>query len=324
MHATGAWSSVSADASTPVRVAAVDIGSNTALLLIADLIDGVWHPVREHAEICRVSEGLDQSGVLADVPVERTRSVVERFGLDARALNVDRIVAVGTAPFRRAANGAQVAAGLSAALGADIEVVSGEREAALSLAATRAAFGSDEDLLVVDIGGASTELIAANADGTNEALSLDIGAVRLTERCVSAHPFPARDRDALRGAIGEALAAPGVRGILHGRPRTLVGVAGTVTSLCTASLELEVWDAERVHGHRLPVSEIHRLGIALSHLTVSQRAALPGVPAKRADVLPAGAMLLGAIAVAADVREVVVSDRGVRWGLLAELLAAAS
>ena len=314
---------MSASLARPRRVAAIDIGSNTALLLIADDIAGVWTPVFERAEICRVSEGLDQRGVLAEEPVARTRAVVERFGREARQHGVDGVVAVGTAPFRRASNGPQVAASLSAALGTEIEIVSGEREAALSLRATRAAFGSDDDLLVVDIGGASTELIAANADGTSRAVSLDIGAVRLTERCVHAHPFLPDDADALHAVIADALAAPEVLAIVQGKPRTLVGIAGTVTSLCTASLELDAWDADAVHGHRLPVSEIHRLSVALRHLSLTQRAALPGVPAKRADVLPAGAMLLGAIAAAANAREVVVSDRGVRWGLLAELAASA-
>lgn len=306
-----------------MRVASLDIGSNTALMLVADLRDGQWQRVEDHAEICRVSEGLDASGVLAEAPVARTRAVIEGYAERARILGVDRIVATGTAPFRRAANGAEVAASLSASLGATINVVSGEREAELALLATRDAFREHPALTVVDIGGASTEIIAARADGTRDLVSIDLGSVRLTERCVTHHPYTRADRETLRGAIGEALGGPAVRALLAGEPRPLVGIAGTVTTLCTASLELETWDADRVHGHALPLAEIDRLAVALSHLSVAQRAALPGIAAKRADVLPAGAMLLSAIAVAADVSEVLVSDRGVRWGRLVELSRAA-
>lgn len=302
-----------------MRVASLDIGSNTALMLVAEQRDGGWERVEDHAEICRVSEGLDASGVLARDAVARTRTVIARYAARAAELGVDRIVATGTAPFRRASNGADVAVELSHALGATVDVVSGEREADLALLATRDAFREYPALRVVDIGGASTEIIAARADGERALVSMDLGSVRLTERCVGQHPWSRDDRSEVRAAIGEVLGNSEVRALLGNADGPLVGIAGTVTTLCAASLELSAWDPDRVHGHALSVSEIDRLATALSHLSVAQRAALPGISPKRADVLPSGAALLSAIAVAAGVDEVLVSDRGVRWGRLVEV-----
>ncbi|MFT6626856.1 MAG: exopolyphosphatase/guanosine-5'-triphosphate,3'-diphosphate pyrophosphatase [Flavobacteriales bacterium] len=309
---TGALNSACAD----MRVATVDVGSNTALLLVAERDGAGWRAVYEEATVCRVSEGLDASGELQAAPLARTRDVLEHYGRKARELGVSHVMAVGTAPFRRATNGAWAASQLSAALGTPIDVISGEREGELSLIATRDAFPGLGEMLVVDIGGASTEIIATDAEGGFEMVSLDIGAVRLTERCVTEHPLGDASRGRLRGEIAEALDAASVRALTRATKRPLVGVAGTVTTLCTASLELDVYDATRVHGHSLSLTEVRRLYEALALLSVNQRSALPGVEPKRADVLPTGALLLMRVMEACGVDSLTVSNHGVRWGLL--------
>ena len=298
------------------RVASIDVGSNSVLMLVAERVgEGPWARVEDAAEVTRISEGLDASGSLAPAPVERTLAQLRRYVARARELGVARFVATGTAPFRRADNGADVARMLGRELGLRLDVVSGEREAELSQIATRDAFPELDAMTILDIGGASTEVIALPRGGAAEVISLDVGAVRLGERFGTAAALDAPAADALREAVAEAI-RPAAHLLAPGRP--VIGIAGTVTTLATAAMGLDVWDAERVHGFRLRADEVRRLRDALAPMRVEERAALPGVPAKRADVLPAGAALLAALLEAADASEVIVSDRGVRWGRLAE------
>lgn len=299
------------------RVASYDIGSNSVIMLVAEKgADGAWHAVDDRVSVARLSEGLDASGVLAPAAIERTREILVRYADRAAELGVRHAVATGTAPFRRSSNGADVATTLGRALGTPIRVVSGEREAHLSLLATRRSFDHIEDMLVVDIGGASTELIRARADRAAAMKSLDIGSVRLTERCVREAPFSDADRARLQAAVAAELAGDAVDDLLAGGAPTVVGIAGTVTTIVTVAEAMRVYDASTVHGYALPLSEVDRVFDALATRTIAEREELPGMPPKRADVLPAGAWLLGAILRRAGVDQVLVSDRGTRWGRL--------
>lgn len=298
------------------RVASFDIGSNTVIMLIAERGETGWHVVTDEAEITRVSEGLDKHGSLFREGLERTGEALVRFDELAQDFAVNHRIATGTAPFRRAANGTEAAAELSLLIGTNIDVVSGEHEAELSLLATRGSFPDLNRAQIVDIGGASTELIDAFPDGSHAVVSLDVGAVRLTERCVTSDPISADERNALQAAISDALSRASVK--LFVPPPVLVGVAGTVTTLAALSLEMAEYDADRVHGHRLARAEVARIENALFALSLSQRKTLAGMPAKRADVIPAGAMLLRSVMDHLGADEVLVSDRGIRWGRLFE------
>lgn len=298
------------------RVASFDIGSNTVIMLIAERGETGWHVVTDEAEITRVSEGLDKHGSLFREGLERTGEALARFDELAQDFAVNHRIATGTAPFRRAANGAEAAAELSLLIGTNIDVVSGEHEAELSLLATRGSFPDLKRAQIVDIGGASTELIDAFPDGSHAVVSLDVGAVRLTERCVTSDPISADERTALQAAITDALSRASVKRFVP--PPVLVGVAGTVTTLAALSLEMAEYDADRVHGHRLSRAEVARIENALFALSLSQRKTLAGMPAKRADVIPAGAMLLRSVMDHLGADEVLVSDRGIRWGRLFE------
>lgn len=301
------------------RVASIDVGSNSVLMLLAERTKTeqgwAWERLEDYAEVTRISEGLDASGVLAEHAVERTRAQLQTYVERAREQNVDQIVATGTAPFRRARNGAEVARALGDSLGISLDVVSGEREAELSQIATRAAFPALGAMTILDIGGASTEVIALDGEGNASMVSLDVGAVRLGERFACARALDTERESAMKTAIAEAI-APAAPLLLPGR--ALVGIAGTVTTLATAAMQLREWDAEKVHGYALSAAAVCRLRDTLGRMSTQARAAMPGVPAKRADVLPAGAALLAALMEAAEATEVIVSDRGVRWGRLAE------
>ncbi len=298
------------------RIASVDIGSNSVIMLVAEPDGkGGWSRLVDRVAVTRISEGLDGSGLLAPESVARTRAKLEEYAAEARDLDVSAAMITGTAPFRRSSNGAEVAVALGTVFGAPVTVVTGEEEAALSLLATQRSFPGLKSILVVDVGGASTELIFADSEGS-EMVSMDIGSVRLTERCVPSHPFTEDSADKLAATIDAELARPEVAAIFERGAEAVVGIAGTVTTLVTVALGMDDYDDQIVHGYRLDSLSVHEIYETLAAEPVEVRSLRPGLPAKRADVLPAGALLLSKILEKASASEVVVSDRGTRWGRL--------
>ncbi len=296
-----------------MRIAAIDVGTNTALLTIAD----GDRPVVERAEIVRLGEGLDKSGRLKDEAIARTVAMVAEFADAIARHGCERVAAVTTEAVRKAANGGDFVARATAALapvGGRMEVIDGEREARLCWRAVAGSFPSLRGpRTVLDIGGGSTELIVGE-HAVEGVVSLPIGSVRLTERIV-AHDPPTTDEQArLVATVDEALgAAPPLRG-------ALVGIAGTVTTLAAMAQRLDSYDATRVHGARLSRAGVDALVASLAATPLADKRRTPGLDPKRADVIYAGAVILARVMARAGADECIVSDRGIRWGLIYEQL----
>ncbi len=302
-----------------MRCAGIDVGTNTVLCLIADTDGSSVTAVEDHAEIVRLGEGLDRSGELKPEAVARALAALQRMIARVRKLGCAHVVGVGTEALRRARNGSlfvNEATALLGSVGGRFFVIDGEREARLSWRAVRAAF----PLLagartVVDIGGGSTELLVGDRDGAiarDGVVSLPIGSVRLTERLLKHDPPTADEKAELVGTIDEALAqAPSARG-------TVVGIAGTVTTLAAISLGITTYDAERVHGMTLSYDVLRNITETLGDTPLADRRRTPGLDPKRADVIYAGAVILSRVLTRAGADQVVVSDRGIRWGLVYE------
>jgi exopolyphosphatase/guanosine-5'-triphosphate,3'-diphosphate pyrophosphatase len=299
-------------------VASFDVGSNTVLMLVAHPCPRTgWRRVDDHLAITRIARGMDATGVLEADAVQRTAQALETMVEAGRAAGVTRWVATGTAPFRKARNGPDVALALGRHLPCTLDVVTGDREAALVLEATRQAFGGLQDMTVLDIGGASTEIIAVRQGRVAAQVSVDVGSVRLTERTLgSGDPPTASGRAALHQALDEALDLPDVARVFEAARGPVVGVAGTVTTLATLHLGMDTWDDARVHGADLPTAWLVEAAERLLTMPLADRLALPGMPSQRADVIPAGAALLARLATGLGADTVRVSDRGVRWGRL--------
>lgn len=303
-----------------MRVATLDIGTNSVLLLIAESGSTGPIPLLERATITRLGEGVDRTRTLAPAARERTLACIRDYAEDIRRFGVTRAAAVGTSALRDADGGREFAAELAGVLGFAPQVIAGEREAALTFRGALSGLDVDGDVTVFDVGGGSTELVHGLAlpAGTSvfDAVSLDIGSVRLFERHVRADPASAEEMERVRGDIVAALASapPARRG-------TLVGVAGTVTTLAALALGLDEYDAGRVHGTRLSLETARDLAHSLASLTVAERRALRGLDPRRADVIVAGAAIVLAVLERSGASELIVSDRGVRFGLAEELLA---
>ena len=275
-----------------MRLATIDLGTNTVRLLVADVTaPGRWRVVEADQRVTRLGEGLAASGRLGEAPAERTAATVAEYAARARRAAVDRLAIVATSAVREAANGRDFVATLERATGERVAVVSGDEEAALTLAGVRAGVGegpAGAATLVFDIGGGSTEYILARGREPVAAVSLRLGVVDLTER----HPFPGpvtpEGYRALHAEIAARLAAGVPAAIRSADIGRLVGTAGTATTLAALDLGLRAYDPARVQGHVLTRGAVEGLLARLGALTVGERAALPCLERGRADLVVPG------------------------------------
>jgi exopolyphosphatase/guanosine-5'-triphosphate,3'-diphosphate pyrophosphatase len=306
-----------------MRVATIDLGSNTVRLLVADVEPARrgWRVVEADQRVTRLGEGLAASGRLSPAPVERTAATVREYVERARRARAERVAIVATSAVREAANGRDFTAALERATGERVRVVSGEDEAALTLAGVLSGLDDapDGDTLVFDVGGGSTEYILARGREPLAAVSLRLGVVDLAER----YPFPGRvdwpRYDAMRAEIVQRLVGELPARIRAATPGRLVGTAGTATTLAALDLGLAIYDPGRVQGHVLAQAAIRRLRDRLGGLTVAQRGALPCLEPGRADLIVAGVAIVQATLEITGAAAMVVSDRGLREGILLRL-----
>ena len=307
------------------RVGAIDCGTNTIKLLVADLdaATGAEHQLVRELRIVRLGQDVDRTGRLADEAVARTLAAVDEYAAILEAHHVDVLRFCATSASRDASNAAEFRAAVTARLGVEPEVVSGDEEAALSYdGATRSLRASSglgdlpRPFLVVDIGGGSTELVLGRADdaGVEAARSLDIGSVRMTERLMPSDPPTAAEVEAATQAIDAALdTLPGF-GVDLARAGTVVGVAGTVTTVAVLLAGLDHWDREVVHHAVFPVDDVHALTQRLLGMTTAEREALH-VPRGRADVIATGALVLDRVLRRTPVDSLLVSDADILDGI---------
>jgi exopolyphosphatase / guanosine-5'-triphosphate,3'-diphosphate pyrophosphatase len=298
-----------------VKVAALDVGTNSVLMLVAELSGRSLRPLADLVRVTRLGRGVDRSGLIEPESAARTLEAITEFAQRARALGAQKILTAATAALRDARNGAAFIEQVRQRAGVTLEIISGQAEAQLNFLAATHGLGIDpgETMLIVDIGGGSTELIRCESGAEPAMVSLQIGSVRLTERFIRHDPpAPAEQAqiyDAVRGQLGRL-------GWGNFHPARLVGVAGTVTTVCAMALGLNTYDHSVVHGHRLSGAEVTAVTRRLFSLTVAQRKALPGMIEGRADVICAGAAILDCITRFFGAGSVIVSDQGVRWGLV--------
>jgi len=299
-----------------MKLATIDVGTNTTLLLVAEADAGGVTVLEDQAEITRLGRGIGKDGALGREGIERTLAALRQYASLARKHGA-AIAAIGTEALRRAPNADEFLGPAAAALGGPIEVIDGEREAALSFLAASRSFPAETagTMIVVDIGGGSTEVIVSRAGAVEVRRSLPLGSVRLTERHVRHDPAREDEVAAIEKDTGAALDALSLP-----LGAALVGIAGTVTSLAAMAQRLQSYDPALVHGYHLTVEKLETLVDDLRRSTQPERERMPGLDPRRADVILAGACILREIARRSGSQHVIVSDRGIRWGLLYERL----
>lgn len=304
----------------PAKVAAIDIGTNSVLLVIAAAETSGPRPLLERATITRLGEGVDKTRQLAPAAIERNLACLRAYAEDLRSHGLPRLDVVGTSALRDAQGARAFLDEAERILGVRPRVIAGDEEASLTFRGALSGLRLSGKLLVFDVGGGSTELIvgdAASPAQPQSRVSLDLGSVRLFERYVRSDPPAPSELANAEAQIAHQLAsAAPLSQLAAGEPITLVGVAGTVTTLKALELGLAPYDASRVHGAVLTLSAVEELCATLASLPLERRKQLPGLEPKRADVIVAGALIVRDLMRRAGASQLVVSDRGVRFGLL--------
>ncbi|HKY07735.1 MAG TPA: Ppx/GppA phosphatase family protein, partial [Candidatus Binatia bacterium] len=302
------------------RSAFFDVGTNTILCVIAEIRDtGRFRVLDDMAEITRLGQGVDETRRISREGEERSLAALKRYRSRCDSLGVDEIVAVGTSALRDAENSAEVCARFRDELGISIRVISGEEEAAYSFLAVRRGLSlGDGQILVIDIGGGSTEFICGDQTGISRALSVDLGSVRLTERFLYSDPVRPEEVARMAAVIERQLDRLPENGIEIDPRVALIGIAGTFTTLVAMEKKLRQYFHRDVHGAALTLDAVRRQLKRLEKKSLEERRRIASLEPQRADVIFAGAYLLERIMDRYRAERVTVSDQGVRYGLLHE------
>lgn len=293
-----------------MRVAAADTGTNSTRLLVADVgSDGSVAEVERLLEITRLGEGVDAAGTLGEVPMHRVTDALGRYAERARALGAERMLAVATSAARDASNGADFLARV-AATGFEPRLLSGEEEAAATFAGVCSHAPGEEPLsldgvLVVDVGGGSTELVLGSGGGVAWSSSLQAGCVRMTERIVGEDVVGVEALAACADAVSELLQV--VPDDVVEATRKVVLVAGTATT--AAAIEQGGYDRDAVHGSRITRAQLRAQERRLAAMTLAERSEVPGLLPARAPVIVAGLVIVGAVLDRFGIAEALVSER---------------
>jgi exopolyphosphatase/guanosine-5'-triphosphate,3'-diphosphate pyrophosphatase len=300
------------------RVAALDCGTNSLRLLIADVDGDRLTDIVRRMEIVRLGAGVDRTGRLAPEALARTFAVLDDYASMVREHKVDAVRMVATSATRDAENRGEFVEGVVGRLGVAPEVVTGDEEARLSYAgATRELRGVAElvaPYLVVDIGGGSTEFVVGDEAGPVAAKSVDVGCVRMTERHLVDDPPTEAQVRAAREDIEAAIDAVAVE-VPLGQAKTLIGLAGSVTTVVALALNLPEYDPERIHHARVGADQVHRVTTELLAATRARRAALPVMHPGRVDVIGGGALVLDAVLERCGFDYVVASEHDILDGI---------
>ncbi|MFF8510830.1 exopolyphosphatase [Streptomyces sp. NPDC015492] len=297
------------------RVAGIDCGTNSIRLLVADVHPETGELVEldRRMTIVRLGQGVDKTGRLAPEALERTFAACRAYAEVIKDLGAEKLRFVATSASRDAENRADFVNGVVEILGVEPEVITGDQEAAFSFTGATGELHGDDRRLVVDIGGGSTEFVVGNRH-VEAARSVDIGCVRLTERHVRHDPPTAEEAEAIRADVRAALDLA-AETVPIGTAETLVGLAGSVTTVAAIALGLPEYDSEKIHHARISAAQVAEVVERLLASTHAERAAIPVIHPGRVDVIIAGALVLREIVERVGAREVVVSEHDILDGI---------
>lgn len=292
--------------------AGIDIGTNTLLLLIMSKdMDGRVTILHDEHRIARLGEGINQTGSIAQSAIQRARLILEEYAAILSQYHGIQVRAIATSAMRDATNAQVVKAELEQALGFPIEIISGLEEASLTFLGSREEFPNP---VIIDIGGGSTEIMQLKND-VEAFMSLDIGAVRLSDQFIKQLPI---EKDALNQAQSYLREMLGVCSI--STDSTIIATAGTPTTLAAMDLCIDDLSSPNIHGHELSIQKIASMSDRLLSSTLEEILLIPGVHPQRADILPAGTLILLMILKQLQAKSCIVSKKGLRFGIVQSMM----
>ncbi len=293
------------------RVAVIDVGTNSARLLVADVAGGKVSPVERRSRVTRLGRGVDLSGRLSAEAVEDACAAIGEYVAATEELGAEAIDAIATSAVRDAENGSAFVAELRERFALSARVLDGEEEARLTYLGATSEHAPTEPTLVVDIGGGSTELIVGSDSEISFHTSLQVGVVRHSERHIGSDPPTAVELESLAADVRSLIEAAGIGGVEAGAG---IAVAGTPTSLAAIEMELEPYDPTRVHGHLLSLPSIQRMLSRLASTPLSERVEIPGLHPDRAATIVAGVVVLIETMRAFGLEQIEVSEHDILYG----------
>jgi len=304
---------VKSDPTSLKRVASIDIGTNTILLLIAKVEEGKVNPLFEIETVARLGEGVQKNGILLKEAMDRGLQTLAQYLKWCQELEVQKVFTAGTSALREAKNSEDFLNLVKEKLDLPIEVISGEEEAQLSFLAVAKDLGElKEPILVVDVGGGSTEFILGKGDQISQWISLPLGSVRFTEEFLRSDPVQEEEWEKMERKIQEYLV-----NIPHSQePTSMVAVGGTATTLASVEQGLEDFIAEKIHHFILGKEALKNQLHLYRSKTIDERRKISGLPIARADVILAGGAILYLAMEELKCPSVLISCHGVRYGLL--------
>ena len=292
-----------------MRIASIDIGTNTLLLLIGEVqADGSFSIVHDEHSIARLGEGVHASKCINEKAIERASHILHRYKLICDSYKVEKITIVATSAMRDADNAEYVCSILSSIIQKPISIISGKEEAYFSYVGSKETY---DNPTIIDIGGGSTEIICMDNDHTIQSISLNIGAVRFTEKYFSTYP---PSIDSIQEAIAEIKTSLSQFTISVHSP--VIVVAGTPTTLACIDQGLDEYHRDKVHGYILTYDAISSITDMLCTSSYDSLFSIKGINPKRADILPAGSFLLKSLLSYFAIEHCIVSTKGLRYGVL--------
>lgn len=301
-----------------LRLAVIDLGTNSTRLLIADVDGARCEEVDRRAEITRLGDGVDRAGVLDSEAIFRTINVLKDFTAAIKSMGVERVRCIGTSSLRDAENSKDLAAMVKDDFGFDVEILSGAEEARLSFLGATNSRNPDLNYLVFDVGGGSTEIVFGKPDLPNSYVSLDLGCVRLSERFLKSDPPAEKEFKAMKIEADKVV-----------NDRTsgwdfevdeAIGLAGTVTTLAAVDQQMEVYDPAKIEGYKLELSKIAYHEDEFRRLSRKEISRIPGIQHGREGVILAGTLLVLSVMKRFGLQNFIVSERDILDGAMQELL----
>ena len=289
-----------------MRVGAVDLGTNSTRLLVADVEEGHITEIVRRLAITRLGEGVDAQRLLLPTSIARVHGVLEDYARETAALGAERVLAVATSAVRDAANGREFLAGLEEQFGFRTQLLDGGEEAETTFRGVTSDRTLEHETLLVDIGGGSTELVVGGPHGVGFTTSLQAGCVRLTERFLHSDPPSGPELDAAAAHIRSLLPTLDVS--------AAIGVAGTITTVAAIDLGLAEYDATRIHGHRISVEAAGRVLRQLASLPLAERREVAGLEPARAPVIVGGLVVLVEVMAHFGLDTIEASERDILHG----------
>lgn len=306
-----------------MRVAAIDCGTNSIRLLIADINNGTLTDVVRTMVIVRLGEGVDKTGEFSQAALERTFAAIETFAALISKHQPEQVRFVATSASRDVSNRSEFVDGIVSRLGIEPDIISGDEEAELSFLGATADLINFNDppvapYLVIDIGGGSTEFVLGTT-GPTAAISTNVGCVRMTERHLTSDPATPQEIAAATSDIDAAIDLA-YSAVPIAQANSLIGLAGSVTTVAAIALGLSEYDSVAIHGSRISAQDVHRVTQDLLAMTRAERAKLGPMHEGRIDVIGSGALVLDRIMVRTGLKQVVVSERDILDGIARGLI----